>query len=88
MGTEIIGVIVFVLVVLAISVALGLTVKNMPVSVAMSTLLVVISVQALNYFSIGQFQLMSAQQFAYTGGLPAATTLVVGLLAKIRRASN
>jgi zinc transporter ZupT len=85
-GTEIVGVIIFVLVALAISVVLGITVKNIPASVAMSTLIVVTSVQALNYFYIGQCQLMSAQQFAYTGGLPAIITLVVALAAKIRRA--
>ena len=87
MGTEIIGLIVFVFLAFVVSVVLGISIKNLPVAIAVSALLVVISVQSLNYLSIGQFQLMSAMELAFAGGVPAIITLIAGLLVKSKRTS-
>jgi len=88
MGTEIVGLIIFILLALAVSVASGVVIKSLPMAIALSALMVVLSVQVMNYLFVGQFQLLSVQQFAFIGGVPAIITLVVGLAERNKRALN
>ena len=88
MGTEIVGLAVFRLVAVLVAMAWAWKVNNLHVSILGSTFSVIIIVQTLNYFAIGQFQLMSATQFAIMGGVPALITLVFGLFFKKKKATH
>ena len=88
MGTEIIGVLIFLIIAIAVAFPWVKLASTLFTSVIGSAATVLLVVQALNFIWVGELQLMSALQFLVTGGIPALVALVLFILTKKNKATS
>jgi hypothetical protein len=88
MGTEIIGVLIFLIIGIAAAFTWVKLASTLFTSVIGSAATVLLVVQALNFIWVGEPQLISSLQFFVAGGIPAAVTLLLFILSKKNKASS
>ena len=85
MGTEIVGLLLFLIITVFTPVIFNRLIKNIALAFILSVVSVLCFLQALNLIYTGELNIMTMYQLYFTGGITAVASFIVGLFTYIGR---